>query len=62
MPDDEVNRITHLNAMDWYSYDPFAVLDRKDCTVGALRAAAEDHDVSEKPLSTGRYEAAVTCR
>ncbi|MCS5684588.1 MAG: amidohydrolase [Acidimicrobiales bacterium] len=53
--DDDINRITHLNAMDWFSYDPFAVFDRADCTVGALRARAGDHDVSIRARDTGRH-------
>ncbi|HEX6567735.1 MAG TPA: amidohydrolase family protein, partial [Acidimicrobiales bacterium] len=40
VPDDEVDRITHENAMRWYSFDPFAHRDRSACTVGALRAEA----------------------
>ena len=53
--DDDINRITHLNAMDWFSYDPFTVFDRADCTVGALRARAGDHDVSIQSRDTGRH-------
>ncbi len=56
--DSDVDRITHLNAMEWYSYDPFSVLDRADCTVGALREAAGDHDVSTKSMPTGRHDGA----
>jgi hypothetical protein len=53
--DDDINRITHLNALNWFSYDPFAVFDRADCTVGALRAQAGDHDVSIRSRDTGRH-------
>lgn len=35
-----IDKITHLNAMREFSYDPFSVLDRKNCTVGALRSQA----------------------
>jgi hypothetical protein len=44
--DHDINRISHLNAMKAFSYDPFSVIDKKDCTVGALRAQAIGHDVS----------------
>jgi predicted TIM-barrel fold metal-dependent hydrolase len=54
VPDDDVNRITHLNAMRWYGYDPFAHVPREQATVGALRARAGDHDVSVQPRDTGR--------
>ncbi len=47
MSDDDIDRITHRNAMKHFSYDPFTVLGGKEqCTVGALRARAAGHDVS----------------
>jgi predicted TIM-barrel fold metal-dependent hydrolase len=56
--DNDIDRITHLNAMKHFSYDPFSVLGGKDnCTVGALRARAIGHDVSIK--STGKVTAAA---
>lgn len=55
VPDTDINRITHLNAIEWFSYDPFSVLERQNCTVGALRAQATDHDVSVRSLDTGRH-------
>ena len=51
VPDDEVNKITYQNAMRWYSFDPFAHITREQATVGALRKAAEGHDVSIQALS-----------
>ncbi len=53
--DEDINRITHLNAMDAYNYDPFAILGRENCTVGALRAQATHVDVT--PLSFGNIHA-----
>jgi predicted TIM-barrel fold metal-dependent hydrolase len=55
VPDTDINKITHENAMNWYMYNPFAGTDRADTTVGALRASASDHDISIKALGTGRY-------
>ena len=52
VPDDEVHKITHENAMRWYSFDPFAHVPRDQATVGARRAKAAGHDVSIMPLST----------
>ncbi|WP_329407787.1 amidohydrolase [Nocardia vinacea] len=46
VPDDEIDKMTHLNAMRWYNFDPFKYVPRQQATVGALRAAAGDHDVS----------------
>jgi len=41
VPDDEVNRITHGNAMRVFRFDPFAERPRQKATVGALRAEAD---------------------
>ncbi|NDZ95920.1 amidohydrolase [Streptomyces sp. SID6673] len=51
VPDDEINKMTHLNAMNWYSFDPFKHVPKAQATVGALRAASADHDVSIQALS-----------
>jgi predicted TIM-barrel fold metal-dependent hydrolase len=48
VPDDEVDKMTHLNAMRIFQYDPFAHRPREQCTVGALRAEAAGVDVSLK--------------
>ena len=45
--DHDIDRMTHLNAMRHFEYDPFSTLGgRENCTVGALRAQAVGHDVS----------------
>ncbi|OSC39936.1 amidohydrolase family protein [Mycobacterium decipiens] len=49
--DGEINKMTHENAMRWYSFDPFTRLTREQATVGALRKAAEGHDVAIRALS-----------
>ena len=46
VPDDEINKITHENAMRFFRFDPFAVRPKEQCTVGALRAEASDVDIS----------------
>jgi hypothetical protein len=51
VPDDEINKMTHENAMRWYSFDPFAHVPREQATVGALRRASGDHDVSVRSRS-----------
>ena len=50
IPDDEIDKITHLNAMRVFQFDPFAVRPREQCTVGALRAEGADVDVSIRSL------------
>jgi predicted TIM-barrel fold metal-dependent hydrolase len=52
VPDDEVAKMTHENAMRWYSFDPFDRIAREDATVGALRRRAAGHDVSIMSRST----------
>ncbi|MCY3634904.1 MAG: amidohydrolase family protein [bacterium] len=47
----EAAKITHENAMRWYSFDPFTHVPREEATVGALRAAAANHDVSIRSMS-----------
>jgi Amidohydrolase len=61
IPDDEVNKITHLNAMREYQFDPFVKRSRANCTVGALRAEAADVDVAIRSMnrvSSGAMSAA----
>ncbi|MER5183367.1 amidohydrolase family protein [Streptomyces sp. NPDC002896] len=51
VPDEDTNKMTHENAMRWYSFDPFRHVPREQATVGALRRAAAGHDVSIQSLS-----------
>jgi len=53
--DSDINKITHENALRWYSFDPFAHRAKEACTVGALRAEAGDHDVEIRPFDKGRF-------
>jgi predicted TIM-barrel fold metal-dependent hydrolase len=51
LSDQKIDKITHLNAMKHFSYDPFSVLGgRENCTVGALRKQVEGHDVTIKSV------------
>jgi predicted TIM-barrel fold metal-dependent hydrolase len=51
--DEDVDRISHLNAMRQFHYDPFTVLGgRERCTVGALRARVSGHDVTIRSTRT----------
>jgi predicted TIM-barrel fold metal-dependent hydrolase len=52
VPDGDVAKMTHENAMRWYSFDPFSSVPRASATVGALRAQAAGHDVSVMARST----------
>lgn len=55
IPEDEINKITHLNAMREYQFNPFPIRPREKCTVGALRAEAFDVDIAIRSL--GRVNA-----
>jgi predicted TIM-barrel fold metal-dependent hydrolase len=71
IPDDELNKITHLNAMREFSFRPFDHLSREKCTVGALKHAAREVDTRpkrglgggqtgrKKPSHGGRHEHSV---
>jgi predicted TIM-barrel fold metal-dependent hydrolase len=54
VPDDEIDKITHLNAMRTYSFDPFKHIPREQCTVGALRAQARHVDTTPRPAAGNR--------
>jgi predicted TIM-barrel fold metal-dependent hydrolase len=51
IPADEVNKITHQNAMRLFSYDPFSHIPAAEATVAALRAKAGGVDVSERAVT-----------
>jgi predicted TIM-barrel fold metal-dependent hydrolase len=44
--DEDIDKMTHLNAMRWYSFEPFSHVPRELATVGALRESAVGHDIS----------------
>jgi predicted TIM-barrel fold metal-dependent hydrolase len=46
VPQEHIDKITHENAMRWFSFDPFAHMPKAESTVGALRRQASGHDVS----------------
>ena len=54
--DAEMDKISHENAMAWYHFDPYAIRAKEQCTVGALRAEVEGHDVATRSFDTGRFE------
>jgi predicted TIM-barrel fold metal-dependent hydrolase len=56
VPDGEMNRISHENAMRWYDFDPFSIRPREQSTVAALRNEVAGHDISIRSFDTGRFE------
>jgi hypothetical protein len=53
LSDEQIDKITHKNAMHWFNFDPFKHIDRADLTVGALRAKAKADGVDTTPQSYG---------
>jgi predicted TIM-barrel fold metal-dependent hydrolase len=59
--DDDIDRMTHRNAMRHFQYDPFSVLGgREQCTVGALRGQAVGHDVSVRSTNSSKVGSHAT--
>ena len=56
VPDGDIDKMSHENAMRWYRFDPYSRRSRESCTVGALRAEVAGHDISVRSLDTGRRE------
>ena len=54
LSDEEIDKITHRNAMRHFRYDPFTHLARAQCTVGGLRAQAAGVDLSVKRGGGGK--------
>jgi len=48
--DEDIDKITHLNAMRHFQYDPFAHIPREQATVAGLRAQAAGWDISIKSV------------
>jgi predicted TIM-barrel fold metal-dependent hydrolase len=57
LPVDEINKITHENAMQAFSFDPFKHRPKERCTVKALRAEATDVDISIKSMGRRKADA-----
>lgn len=68
LSDEQIDKVTHRNAMRFFNFDPFKTHRRETLTVGALRAkaAADKVDVTlhsyggAKPLAEGEAERPVT--
>jgi predicted TIM-barrel fold metal-dependent hydrolase len=60
--DEEINKISYQNVARFFDFDPFAVINKDQAAVGALRALARDVDVSETPRAEyrRRYEVAAS--
>jgi hypothetical protein len=56
LPEEDIARITHRNAMANFSYDPFAHIPPEQATVGALRAQATDVDTTPVSHGTGKFQ------
>jgi hypothetical protein len=53
LTDGQIDKITHLNAMRWFRFDPFEHHRKENLTVAALRARAAAAGVDTTPKSSG---------
>jgi predicted TIM-barrel fold metal-dependent hydrolase len=53
LTDQQIDKITHLNAMRFFSFDPFKHHKKEELTVGALRRKAAEAKVDVTPQSFG---------
>src|SRR5690606_38880065 len=53
-PKEDIDKITHGNALRAYHFGPFSVLGRENCTVGALRALARHVDTAPRSQAGNR--------
>ena len=53
LPEHDIDRITHLNAMKHFNYHPFSVIPKEQATVGALRERAAGRDVGIRSTRHG---------
>ena len=54
LTDEVINKITHLNTMAHFQYDPFKYIPREQATAAALRARAAGWDTSTYPTAHKR--------
>ena len=52
LTDEQIDKITHLNAMRWFRFNPFEHYKREELTVGALREKAKAAGVDTTPKSS----------
>lgn len=53
LPQTQIDKITHENAMRWFNFPLFELAKREELTVGALRDRAERAGVDTTPKSSG---------
>jgi predicted TIM-barrel fold metal-dependent hydrolase len=58
--DEDINKITHENAMRLYHFEPSNYIPKEEAKVGALRKAAVGHDVEIRALSIHKHKAATS--
>jgi predicted TIM-barrel fold metal-dependent hydrolase len=57
LPDADVEKISHRNAMACFSFEPFAHRPKEQCTVRALRSEARDVDIEIKSMGRRKADA-----
>jgi hypothetical protein len=54
VPEEDIHKMTHLNALREFQLDAFAHRPRERCTAGALRAESPDVDLSQRSQLGGK--------
>jgi len=57
LPEGDIQKISHRNAMAAFSFDPFAHRPAEQCTAEALRAEATDVDITIKSMGRRKADA-----
>jgi hypothetical protein len=53
LKDEQIDKVTHLNATRFWNFDLFKHFKREEVSVGALRAKAKAEGVDTTPISSG---------
>lgn len=62
LSDELIEKFTHRNAMNFFAFDPFAILGKENCTVAALRARAAHVDTAVKEVYNSTRQLGKTGR
>jgi predicted TIM-barrel fold metal-dependent hydrolase len=60
LTDEQIAKVSHQNAMRHFGFDPFSVMPKEQCTVGALRQRAAGHDTSIRSTNRSKVGAHAT--
>jgi len=56
LSDEDINKVTHENALRLWQFDPFAHIPKAQATVGALRSQVKDWDISTRATAVVQHD------